>query len=85
MRRRERVDEPDSMPSHLRVFNPADWAEARRFIDCGHAECAFWEAVEAWGRAHPDEAGPLIIVDGPPVPIHPGDVVQVLDGVSRPY
>lgn len=52
------------MPPHLLHYDAADWPNPA----C-HSECAFWEAVEAFGVEHP-LAGPLVI-DGPNVPFHP--------------
>lgn len=87
MRRRvKEADQVDAMPQHLQVFNAADWPHPEQFAACGHVPCAFWAALDEWDETHDVEAGagPLII-DGPNVPFHEGELVTVRHGIVTPY
>lgn len=57
------------MPTWLLRYDAADWPHP----EC-HPECAYWAAVEKWREENPidlDDAGPLVILDGPDAPFHP--------------
>lgn len=70
MRRRVKDTDEGFIPARLRVYNVRDWPNPK----C-HPECAFWEAVEAWREAQPDDPegdGEMVLIDGPDTPWHEG-------------
>lgn len=63
MRRRQAAN---PAPRNLLTYRAEDWPGG-----C-HPECAYWAAVEAWHRTHPDED--LDLENAPDGAWHPEDI-----------
>lgn len=65
MRRRPPPADEDRHPRRLVEYRAEDWPDA----PC-HPECAYWQAVDEWRQAHPDDDLHRV-TPGPDGPWHP--------------